>query len=91
MTRIYYDNMQDDKISEYISLYTELIKKAIRGGPHRVAVYYSSKAPFYHKNVGKSRHFLSVSWQITIMMMSTENCSSFNILHLTFIYFLLQC
>ena len=26
-------------MSGYISLYSELIKKAIRGGPHRVAVH----------------------------------------------------
>ena len=38
MIGIYYVIMQDDKMSEYISLYSELIKMAIRGGPHRVAV-----------------------------------------------------
>ena len=26
-------------MKDYISLYTKLIKKGIRGGPHRVAVY----------------------------------------------------
>ena len=31
--------MQDDKWMNYISLYSELIKKGLRGGPHRVAVF----------------------------------------------------
>ena len=35
---IYYVSMQDKKWMNYISLYSQLIKKVIRGGPHRVVI-----------------------------------------------------